>query len=465
MLHVPGLAGAGPVPIAQCKVGNRIIAGYGQMQPSLFLTVEETEILTGRAQTKRQIDALRAMGVPFLVNAVGRPVVTRAAVEGPSTVSAATKPAEADPAAKRLAARPYPKGMRARRRGERVHYYLDTGGTPRREIALGKDYGLALEEWARRTGGTVAPTALDTFRAVAERYVLKVLPGKAPATRYLNLRSLDCLLKFFVGPCESLGFITPVLVRQYLDKRATSVLSVKRQQNLERAAAGRELLAITGKEGHVPANREKALFSHIWNFARETGLTNLANPCAGVKGFKEDGRDVYVSDEVLAAVRAVAETPLQDALDLAYLIGQRPADVLKLARADIVDGALVVKQNKTGKKVRVSIEGELAEVIARIKSRKALSLRLISGAAGTPLTRYELRGAFNRARLAAAAAHPDLASEIKAFQFRDLRAKAATDTEELRGMTAAQDQLGHSTPMMTAHYVRHRRGKLVKPTR
>mgnify|MGYP002134247567 FL=1 len=36
-------------------------------------------------------------------------------------------------------------------------------------------------------------------------------------------------------------------------------------------------------------------------------------------------------------------------MDLALLTGQRPADVLKLTRADIRDGALHLKQNKTGK--------------------------------------------------------------------------------------------------------------------
>lgn len=167
---------------------------------------------------------------------------------------------------------------------------------------------------------------------------------------------------------------------------------------------------------------------------------------------------------MLAAVRANAEIPLRDALDLAYLTGQRPADTLKMSHADIVDGAIVVTQNKTGKKVRVSIEGELATLIERIKSRKAMSLKLIRSAAGKPLSRSQLRGAFDRARLAAAAAQPSLEIEIKAFQFRDLRAKAGTDTEEARGMQAGQNQLGHSTPMMTARYVRHRRGKLVKPT-
>jgi integrase len=230
-------------------------------------------------------------------------------------------------------------------------------------------------------------------------------------------------------------------------------------------AAGRERLVVTGKEGRVPANREKALLSHIWNFARETGLTVLANPCAGVKGFKEAGRDIYISDQVLAAVYKAAEAPLRDALDLAYLIGQRPADTLKMSRADIVDGALMVRQNKTGKKVRVSIEGELAALVERINGRKVMGLKLISMPDGSPMTKYKLRGAFTRARAAAVVARPDLAAEIKAFQFRDLRAKAGTDKEESSGMQAAQDQLGHTTPMMTAQYVRHRRGKLVKPTK
>lgn len=76
-----------------------------------------------------------------------------------------------------------------------------------------------------------------------------------------------------------------------------------------------------------------------------------------------------------------------------------------------------------------------------------------------------LRGAFDRARLAAIKKKPTLTEQIKVFQFRDLRAKAGTDKEESSGMSAAQDQLGHSTPTMTAHYVRHRRGKLVKPTK
>lgn len=101
----------------------------------------------------------------------------------------------------------------------------------------------------------------------------------------------------------------------------------------------------------------------------------------------------------------------------------------------------------------------------RIKARKIAGTKLLTNEKGQPLSEFELRGAFDRARLRAATAHPELAEEIRKFQFRDLRAKAGTDTEESSGMEAAQSQLGHTTQAMTAQYVRHRLGKLVKPTK
>lgn len=82
-----------------------------------------------------------------------------------------------------------------------------------------------------------------------------------------------------------------------------------------------------------------------------------------------------------------------------------------------------------------------------------------------PMTAGMLRYAFDRARDAAAEAHPELAQAIRQYQFRDLRAKAGTDKEEMAGMEAAKDQLGHASTAMTVQYVRHRKGKLVKPTK
>lgn len=52
------------------------------MNGPMFLTDEEVSRLTGRKLKGAQISTLRLMGIPFFVNATGRAVVTRAAVEG-----------------------------------------------------------------------------------------------------------------------------------------------------------------------------------------------------------------------------------------------------------------------------------------------------------------------------------------------------------------------------------------------
>lgn len=54
-----------------------------------FLSRGELKEFTGRSYVKLQIEALRQMGVPFFVNGIGRPVVTRSAIEGRAGVVAA----------------------------------------------------------------------------------------------------------------------------------------------------------------------------------------------------------------------------------------------------------------------------------------------------------------------------------------------------------------------------------------
>lgn len=65
----------------------------------------------------------------------------------------------------------------------------------------------------------------------------------------------------------------------------------------------------------------------------------IANPCAGVRGNKETGRqDVLIDDKLYVAVYAVAYQPLRNAMDLADLCAQRPSDILRVQRANIVRG-------------------------------------------------------------------------------------------------------------------------------
>lgn len=330
--------------------------------------------------------------------------------------------------------------LRERRKPSgKVYYYYDAGGKPRKEIPLGSDYGLAIMEYARLEKDRTADNLRDqvlTFRYVATQYMVDVVPTKAASTQKDNIRELKNLMSFFDDPPAPLNSIEPQHVRQYLRWR---------------------------KSAPVRANREKALLSAIWNYAREMGYTALANPCAGVKGNKETGRDVYIEDELFHAVYQVADQGLRDAMDLFYLTGQRVDDTVRMDERDIRNGEIQITQAKTGAKRRITVEGELATVIDRIMTRKASfkvrSTRLIVTDQGMPMTRSMLRSRFDTAREKAGV-------EKALFQMRDLRAKAGTDKAESSGdIMQARDQLGHTTVTMTEHYVRDRKGKKVTPTR
>lgn len=345
-----------------------------------------------------------------------------------------------------------PRGMRARKKPSgRTYYYLDTGGKPRKEIPLGDDYVTAVQKWAQLTVNMEAPVI--TFKDVSDRYQREVIPAKAPRTRKDNLSELAKLLEFFNDPPIPFEQIEPINVREYLDWR--------------------------GATAKVRANRERALLSHIWNFAREKGITKLANPCRGVRGFSETGRkDVYIEDHVYQAVYAAGSQALKDAMDLAYLTGQRPADVLKMTAAHIKNDTVLVRQNKTGAALRVRLKnddgtmndlGRLIESISeRKRARKVSDIALVCGRGGIRLTASGLDNAFDRARAKAIKkakeeGKNELSAMIKGFQFRDLRAKAGTDKADNQGLLEAQRQLGHASAKMTEQYVRL--GKIVTPTR
>ncbi|MNT41832.1 site-specific tyrosine recombinase XerC [compost metagenome] len=158
-----------------------------------------------------------------------------------------------------------------------------------------------------------------------------------------------------------------------------------------------------------------------------------------------------------------ADVGLQDAMDLAYLTGQRVTDTRLMDERDVRDGQIWVLQGKTKAKRRIEVTGELKVLIDRIMSRKSehkvRSTRLIVTEDGTPMTVAMLRRRFDLAREAAGVAKSE-------FQMRDLRAKAGTDKAESSGdIMQARDQLGHTTVVMTEQYIRNRIGKKVTPTK
>jgi integrase len=96
----------------------------------------------------------------------------------------------------------------------------------------------------------------------------------------------------------------------------------------------------------------------VFNLARAWGYTNRDNPARGVRKNREAPRDFYVEDDVWKAVYDQAGDELRDAMDLAHLTGQRPADVLLMSERDLVGDKLQVMQAKTGNRLRIMLKHE-----------------------------------------------------------------------------------------------------------
>jgi integrase len=342
-----------------------------------------------------------------------------------------------------------PPRMVARRRNRQsgkiwIGYYYsgrDKDGK-RVEIPLGMDLNAAKRKWAELEGEPV-PTDVTLMQFVFDQYVKDILPSKAPGTQRENNDSLRQLRKSFdKAPIDAL---TPQDIARYRDARSAK----------------------------VRANREVTLLSHVFNMAREWGYTKNENPCRGVRKNKETPRDFYADKEVWTAVHQAACTELQDAMDLNYLTGQRPGDVLKMRDSDIQNGALHVRQGKTAKFLRIMLQengitSELASVIDRIQGRpgRKVGSYLVILPNGEHVKKWHLRVRFDAARTAAIVkstkqGNEALADRIKAFQFRDIRAKSASEIVDVR---AASALLGHTEKEITERVYR-RIGQAVSPTR
>jgi hypothetical protein len=126
---------------------------------------------------------------------------------------------------------------------------------PRKEIALGTDYFLALQKYAelaipQRVASTIK------FGDALQRYLIEVVPTLSANTQHTHLSDAKHVNAFFsTAPIDQ---IRPLHIRQFLDRH---------------------------KATPTTANRCKRLVSTVWNHARGWGYTNAQNPCEGIAGF------------------------------------------------------------------------------------------------------------------------------------------------------------------------------------
>lgn len=220
--------------------------------------------------------------------------------------------------------------------------------------------------------------------------------------------------------------ITPFLIRSYLKQRSAK----------------------------VGANREISLLSGIWQWARENDLTRAQNQCKGVRRNKERARTRYVEDAELQQAIDAGPDWLADSLRLAYLTGQRIGDLLQLRRSDVAGETLRITQGKTGERVAIAIQGELAAVVRAIlaRPRKVSGRWLICDDRGRKITAYQHWYAFKRTGAT--------------WHFHDLRAKAVSDVLETTGdIRQAQALAGHRSQKTTEDVYVRIRGRAVKPVK
>lgn len=314
-----------------------------------------------------------------------------------------------------------PSRMRARVRNGVTYYTYDTGGKPRKEISLGTDYLLAVQQWSELH--EAAPTEkLTVAWAIGKYRASPQFDEVALGTQADYGFALDKLLfKFGDAPLDE---VKPSHVTLYLDQR--------------------------GMESKHRALREKAVLSMIYTWAIARDFCTV-NPVASIKTKRLPGRKhVYITDELLESVYQKASPSMRDAMDLAYYLGQRPADVLAMSESDIRSAFFDFTQGKTGKGMRITATApDLEALMKRIAERKVKfavhCMQLLVDESGKPMTKAKLRSRFEAAREAAGV-------DGAQFQFRDLRRKAGADVRDQVGLEAAQDLLGHASVTMTEHY-------------
>lgn len=347
-----------------------------------------------------------------------------------------------------------PMMRRRKQRSGKIFYYFDTGKKPRHEIPLGSNYVEAVRKWSHLYQPDIDEFEIKkiTLQDAWQRYSKNELHKRASNTQRDYVRHSRNLLKFFES--APLDEIEPQHVAQYLQWRC---------------------------DAPIQANREKALFSTLFNHCRSWGLTSSPNPCAGVKGHKEIGRSNYVEDEIFFFVMENADPILKNFMKLLYLTGQRSQDIFAMSPKHIDVSIIQIVQGKTGQKIRMNLSDEngklfeLGELTNKLllhrEKTQAKNHFLLVDEKGEEVTASAIGQRFRRLRKKLVAqlilnGQAEMAGRVAGYQLRDLRAKAGTDTADASGdIRTAQKQLGHKNLSMTEHYIKKRRGDRVNPTR
>jgi integrase len=304
-----------------------------------------------------------------------------------------------------------------RRRGPRGdRYYYVTHD--RRWIPLGPDLAQAKRLWADHE--CIAHVA--TVEALLNRYLTDCVKDLAPATRK-QYRIYSTAICGDYGDWR-LDTLKPFHLARFRDSRPAGM-----------------------------ANGSLSLLKVAYAKAIEWGWCET-NPAAQVKRLPSRIRDEYLTDAVFRAIREKAPEWLRTAMDLSYLTALRPSDVVKLQWSDVTPDSVFVRVQKTKARIAFAVTEALAAVLAEARRKPVVGLYVVATAKGRPISLKRMGDAWRDARAAAG---------VTGAQFRDIRAKAATDAAAA-GMDY-QAMLGHATKAMSDRYVKAMRTIKAQPLR
>lgn len=201
-------------------------------------------------------------------------------------------------------------------------------------------YAKAVEGEKLERAKAKTPTVKDTFRDLLRLYLGSALYSKLSPSSKRNYRRI--LEKF----CEKYGHLP---VSQFSRKHASGIL---------------------GKLSGTPeaANTLMKRLRLLLNYAVDIGMIP-SNPMSGMKGYasNEDGYHTWTEEEI---AQFIARHPLGTKAYLALMLmlntAQRKSDTVIMGWANVSDGMIRVKQQKTKKELMIPIIPALQEALAML---------------------------------------------------------------------------------------------------
>jgi integrase len=263
-----------------------------------------------------------------------------------------------------------------------------------------------------------------------DRYVAEVIPHKAVRTQRDNRYEMQFLRVA----------LRSMIPSEFRPRDGYAYYNERKKKSLRRALA------------------EMALLSHVFTKAIEWGVIE-ENPCREIRKERPKPRRRYVSEAEYASAYKVMTPMAQCAMDLAVLTGLRPGDLLALTRANLNEDGIEVATSKTGKRLLIEWSEALRSVVKRaLAQAPQVRQPIICNKQGKAYTVDGFNTIFYRAMCKAV--EDEKSGLTERFQFRDLRAKSASDdTAE-----AASKRLGHADVKITERVYR-RKAERAKPLR